>query len=95
MCRTRVSPYSTFKIVSALTGLHNQVVSSKDSKMAYNGTSYPLDIWNTDLCMEDAFKSSCIWYFRKVIDRVGEKTMQDEVSGKKAQEIALDIMKEW
>lgn len=29
---------------------------------------------------EDAFRSSCIWYFRKVIDEVGQETIQEELN---------------
>lgn len=79
-CRTRVSPNSTFKVVSALIGIHNQVVTSEDSKMEYDGINYPVDAWNADLRLEDAFRSSCIWYFRKVIEEVGQETIQEELN---------------
>ena len=79
-CRTRVSPNSTFKVISALIGIHNQVVTSEDSKMEYDGMNYPVDAWNVDLRLEDAFRSSCIWYFRKVIDEVGQETIQEELN---------------
>lgn len=79
-CRTRVSPDSTFKIISALIGIHNRVVTSEDSKMGYSGVSYPVDAWNADLRLEDAFQSSCIWYFRKILDEVGKDTVQEELN---------------
>ncbi len=79
-CRTRVSPNSTFKVISALIGIHNQVVTSEDSKMEYDGMNYPVDAWNADLRLEDAFRSSCIWYFRKVIEEVGQETIQEELN---------------
>ncbi len=79
-CRTRVSPNSTFKVISALIGIHNQVVTSEDSKMEYDGMNYPVDTWNTDLGLAEAFQSSCVWYFRKVIDEVGQKQVQEELS---------------
>jgi len=84
-CRTRVSPNSSFKVISALIGIHNQVITSEDSKMEYDGMNYPVDAWNADLRLEDAFRSSCIWYFRKVIDEVGQQTVVEEViqNGKK------------
>lgn len=72
----RSSPCSTFKIISTLMGLKNGIVSSKDSVMGYNGTRYRNDEWNKDLGLEEAFKSSCVWYFRKVVDGVGENDMQ-------------------
>ena len=42
--------------------------------------NYPVDAWNADLRLEDAFRSSCIWYFRKVIDEVGQETIQEELN---------------
>ena len=79
-CETRAAPDSTFKIISALTGLHNQVITGEESKMGYDGTSYPVQAWNGDLSLTEAFQSSCIWYFRKVIDQVGQETVQKELS---------------
>ncbi len=79
-CRKRVSPNSTFKIISALTGIHNQVVVSEDSQMGYDGINYPVDTWNDDLRLKDAFQNSCIWYFRKLIDEVGEDIIQEELN---------------
>lgn len=79
MCDKQVSPCSTFKIVSTLMGLKNGVISSEDSKMEYNGTQYPIDEWNSDLRLQEAFQTSCVWYFRKVIDKVGKDEVQKEL----------------
>ena len=54
-CEKRISPCSTFKIVATLMGLENGVVNSVDSKMGYNETIYPIDTWNEDLSLKDAF----------------------------------------
>ncbi|SHM98964.1 bla regulator protein blaR1 [Anaerosporobacter mobilis DSM 15930] len=80
MCQKQVSPYSTFKIVSTLIGLNNGIIHSKDSTIGYDETTYPIDAWNADLTLEEAFKSSCIWYFRKVIDQVGYDQVQNELN---------------
>ncbi len=48
--------------------------------MEYDGMNYPVDAWNADLRLEDAFRSSCIWYFRKVIEEVGQETIQEELN---------------
>lgn len=78
-CRARVSPNSTFKVISTLIGLHNQVIATEDSKMNYDGMTYPIDAWNADLSLTEAFQNSCVWYFRKVIDKVGQETVQEEL----------------
>ncbi len=80
MCRQEVSPYSTFKIVSALSGLKNGVLEDADSVMRYSGTVYPVPEWNRDLTLKEAVQSSCIWYFRQVIDAVGRETLEKELT---------------
>lgn len=67
----RSSPCSTFKIISTLMGLEKGIVSSTNSKMGYDNTLYTMESWNQDLGLKEAFKESCIWYFRKLIDLVG------------------------
>lgn len=79
MCEQEVSPYSTFKIISTLMGLENGVIESTESTMTYNGTQYPISEWNENLNLQEAFQSSCIWYFRQVIDAVGEDEVKKEL----------------
>lgn len=79
LVNTRVSPYSTFKIVSSLMGLRNGVLTDVNSKMNYSGTTYPVESWNNDLCMKEAFQTSCVWYYRQVVDAVGELKVEDEL----------------
>ena len=79
MCRQEVSPYSTFKIISALSGLQNGVIADEHSTMGYDGTDYGNPEWNGDLTLEQAFQKSCVWYFRKVIDAVGKDEIQEEL----------------
>lgn len=80
MCRQEESPYSTFKIVSALLGLQNGVIADESSTMGYDGTDYGNSEWNGDLTLEEAFRRSCIWYFREVIDSVGNDKVQQELN---------------
>ncbi|MCX4340330.1 MAG: penicillin-binding transpeptidase domain-containing protein [Lachnospiraceae bacterium] len=75
-CETEVSPLSTFKIISALAGLENRVLDNENSKMEYSGADYPVDTWNADLTLKEAFENSCVWYFRQVIDKVGQENMR-------------------
>ncbi|MCM1047427.1 MAG: penicillin-binding transpeptidase domain-containing protein [Clostridiales bacterium] len=74
-CATEVSPLSTFKIISALAGLENNVLENEDSTMEYSGMQYSIDTWNADLTLKEAFETSCIWYFRQVVDMVGEENI--------------------
>ena len=79
MCIEQASPYSTFKIISALMGLHNGVIADETTAMEYNGTQYHNSAWNKDLSLREAFQTSCIWYFRQVIDAVGSAEVKKEL----------------
>lgn len=79
IAREQYSPYSTFKLVSTLIGLKNGVITNEKSKMNYDGTTYPTDAWNNNLTLNEAFKTSCIWYFRQVVDMVGMNEVQKEL----------------
>ena len=80
LCEQEVSPYSTFKIVSALAGLNNGVIENEYSMMNYSGEKYPLDEWNENASLDKAFQTSCIWYFRQIIDEVGQDEIQYELT---------------
>lgn len=75
-CEIEVSPLSTFKIVSALAGLENNVLVNENTTMEYSGVEYPVDAWNANLTLKEAFETSCVWYFRQVIDTVGQESIQ-------------------
>lgn len=76
LCGQRVSPYSTFKIVSALIGLESGVLSDEADTMPYSGAQYPNPEWNRELTLREAFSSSCVWYFRRVLDEAGRDETQ-------------------
>ncbi|MBD5494691.1 MAG: class D beta-lactamase [Lachnospiraceae bacterium] len=81
-CETEISPLSTFKIVSALAGLENNVLVNETTTMEYSGVIYPIDTWNANLTLKEAFEYSCVWYFRQVVDMVGQEdihTMLEEI----------------
>ena len=78
-CNTRYSPNSTFKIIATLAGLRYGVLESEQTQMDYSGADYPFDTWEKDLSLYEAFQVSCVWYFRQVIDGIGEKNMQSTV----------------
>lgn len=72
----QVSPCSTFKIISGLVGLDQEVIASEASTMGYDGTVYKREGWNQDVNLREAFQNSCVWYFRKVIDQIDKDQMQ-------------------
>lgn len=80
MVEQEVSPYSTFKIISTLIGLHNNIIKDETSTMDYNGTQYLNSEWNGNLTLQAAFQTSCIWYFHQIINSVGEEKVKKELS---------------
>lgn len=80
MAEQEVSPYSTFKIISTLIGLHNNIIKDETSTMNYNGTQYLNLEWNGNLTLQTAFQTSCIWYFHQIINSVGEEKVKKELS---------------
>lgn len=76
IAKSRFSPCSTFKIVSSLIGLEKGVILPENSIRTWNGDVYWNDKWNKDLEFKEAFESSCVWYFKEVIDELGEEEIK-------------------
>lgn len=79
LAETRRSPCSTFKIVSSLTALEHRVIEPGRSLRPWSGEMFWNENWNRDMEFEEAFRSSCVWYFREVIDEIGQEQMQQEL----------------
>lgn len=79
LAEARRSPCSTFKIISSLIGLEEGVIQSGDSVRPWSGETFWNKDWNRDIGFEEAFRTSCIWYFREVIDELGPETVQREL----------------
>lgn len=71
--KEQAAPDSTFKIISALIGLEEGIITSADSRMGYDGSDYGRSEWNRDLTLREAFETSCVWYFRKIMDETGQE----------------------
>lgn len=79
MAMEQRSPCSTFKIISSLIGLEKGVIVPEDSTRKWSGEIFWNQDWNKDIDFTDAFHTSCVWYYREVIDEIGEEVMQDEL----------------
>lgn len=73
----RRPPCSTFKIVSSLVGLESGAIDREDSVRPWSGQVFWNDDWNRDMDLYNAFRTSCVWYYRQVIDDIGRDRMQD------------------
>lgn len=79
LAETRRSPCSTFKIISSLIALENGILTPEDSTRAWSGEVFWNENWNKDMDFSEAFRTSCVWYFRQLIDEIGPEIMQREL----------------
>ena len=70
--KKRVSPDSTYKIISSLVGLETEVVTNENAQMEWDGTIHPFEQWNKDQTLTSATINSVSWYFQKVDSLVGK-----------------------
>lgn len=75
----RRSPCSTFKIISSLIALENGILEPEDSTRTWSGELFWNEDWNKDIDFSEAFRTSCVWYYRQVIDDIGKDMMQKEL----------------
>lgn len=80
LAQTRRSPCSTFKLVSSLTALEDGIIRPEASVRKWSGEWFWNADWNRDLDFQQAFRTSCVWYFREVIDEIGKERMQAQLN---------------
>ncbi len=73
---TRMSPASTFKIVTALVALETGAVLNDSTVIPWDGVTREIDAWNKDLSLAEAFKVSAVPYFQELARRIGKDTLQ-------------------
>lgn len=79
LAETRRSPCSTFKIISSLIALENGIIIPENSTRTWSGEIFWNEDWNKDIDFSEAFRTSCVWYYRQVIDDIGKDMMQKEL----------------
>lgn len=77
---TRRSPCSTFKIISSLIALENGILVPENSTRTWSGEVFWNEDWNKDIDFREAFRTSCVWYYRQLIDDIGKDMMQEELN---------------
>jgi bla regulator protein BlaR1 len=75
-CAERLSPCSTYKIPHALIGLETGVIPDQHHVREWDGTRYPVEVWNQDHTMASAVQNSVVWYFQAVAKEIGPERMQ-------------------
>lgn len=80
LARTQRSPCSTFKIISSLIALEHGLLDPDNSTRPWSGEEFWNEAWNHDISFREAFRESCVWYFRQVTDGIGQERMQEGVT---------------
>lgn len=62
-------------------GLDGGGLADLNARLGYDGTKYEYDTWNRDLTLSEAFRFSCVPYYKKLTGRL-EKTYVQEVLGR-------------
>ncbi|GMA97991.1 hypothetical protein PIPA1_07910 [Pelosinus sp. IPA-1] len=75
--KKRISPDSTYKIVSSLVGLETGVLMNENTPLEWDGTMYSFERWNKDQTLASAIAFSVNWYFQKVDSMVGKTQIED------------------
>lgn len=76
---TESSLCSTFKIISSLIALENGIIEPENSTRTWSGEIFWNEDWNKDIDFPEAFRTSCVWYYRQVIDDIGQDLMKREL----------------
>jgi beta-lactamase class D len=76
MDTTRFLPASTFKIVNSLIGLQTGDIINDTMIIKWDGVTRPIQAWNKDMGMKEAFNASCVPYYQEVARRIGADTMK-------------------
>ena len=78
LANTRLPPCSTFKIVNALIGIEEAIVTSpQQSFYQWDGVERTIPAWNRDLSFREAFQVSCVPAFQNLARQIGTERMQD------------------
>ncbi len=72
----RMMPASTFKLFISLIALETAVAPDDRLVIKYDSADGGRPEWQHDMDMREALKTSCEWYYRKLIARIGAEKMQ-------------------
>ena len=79
LAETRRSPCSTFKMISSLIALEHGIIDPDASVRVWSKEIFWNEKWNQDIDFYNAFRESCVWYFRQVTDEIGPEKIKEEL----------------
>lgn len=75
----RYTPASTYKIANSLIALETGAVADETEVVPFGGEPQPVDAWEQDMDLRDAFAASNVPVYQEIARRVGLERMQDWV----------------
>ncbi len=67
----RFLPASTFKIPNTLIALDEGVIANEMEIFKWDGKDKGWSLWNKDQSLKTAFPISCVWFYQKLAERIG------------------------
>lgn len=62
-----------------MIALENGIIEPENSTRDWSGEIFWNENWNKDIDFSEAFRTSCVWYYRQVIDDIGKDVMKREL----------------
>ena len=75
----RLTPCSSFKIYNSLIALETGVAADETLVILWNGQPSSITGWNQDHTLASAIKSSVVWYYQELAERIGPERMQQHL----------------
>jgi beta-lactamase class D len=72
----RFTPASTFKIFNSLVALETSLAPDEQFIIRWDSVKTSREACNKDLTMREAFRESCVNYYREIARRIGKAQMQ-------------------
>ncbi|WXR60521.1 BlaR1 family beta-lactam sensor/signal transducer [Peptostreptococcaceae bacterium AGR-M142] len=79
LCKKRVAPMSTFKIVIALIALEEGVLKDAFEVIPWNHTKYDFKEWNKNHNLKSSMKYSVNWFYEDISSKIGIENMKSYV----------------
>lgn len=76
LAEDRRSPLSTFKVMSSLILLEEEVVENLDQAIPWDGTVYSVESWNGEQTLKSAFENSVVWVYKKLLSNIEDTTIE-------------------
>jgi len=77
--KTPYVPASTFKILNTLIALNEGALADDKVVLKWDGKDKGVVPWNRDQTLDTAFKSSCIWFYQELAQRIGMRTYEEHL----------------